>query len=226
VANLRCVCVPMTDKDKNHDKHDASQTTTTGPREQLQRQQPLVRIAIAAAVIAVPALAALAIVFVLAAGNNTEQAFARPPPSCAECITEIHGNGTGTITIPEESVEGPGPVPCDLCEAEIFFDATVFEETGNVLGKLTIKYVDEEGIEQTIDTSIRKAKVTEKLFKLQSIDGVPCPACEQFRFTLVGKIGAAVEESTMTLDGNYGIEGQFVGEVTISSSTTTTSSHG
>jgi hypothetical protein len=162
-------------------------------------------------------------VFVFSA-SNTEDVFAIRPPPCAACITEIHGNGTGTITIPEESAEGPSPPPCDLCEAEIFFDATVFEETGNnVLGKLTIKYVDEEGIEQTIDTSIRKAKATEKSFRLQSIDGIPCPACEQFRFTLVGKIGAAEEEATMTLDGNYGIEGQFVGEVTISSTTTTSS---
>jgi hypothetical protein len=212
----------MTEEDKNHDKHDASQTTTAaGPREQLKRQRSVVSIA-AAAAIAVPALAALAIVFVLAAGNNTEQAFAPPPRPCANCITEIHGNGTGTITIPEESAEGIAPRPCPACEAEIFFDATVFEETGNVLGKLTIRYVDEEGIEQTIDTSIRKAKVTDKSFKLQSIDGVPCPNCEQFRFTLVGKIGA--KEPTMTLDGNYGIEGQFVGEVTISSTTTTTTS--
>jgi hypothetical protein len=215
-------------EDKNHDnndnnnnKHDVSPTTTTGAREQSEREkQPVLRIA-AAATIAVPALAALAIVFVLAAGNNTEQAFAPPPEPCDNCTTEIHGNGTGTITIPEESAEGPGPVPCPNCEAEIFFDATVFEETGNVFGKLTVKYIDQEGIEQTIDTSIRKAKITEKSFKLQSIDGVPCPNCEQFRFTLVGKIGA--EEPTMTLDGNYGIEGQFVGEVTISSTTTTSS---
>jgi hypothetical protein len=189
-------------------------TTITGARE----KQLVLKIA----TIAVPALAALAIVFVLAAGNNTEQAFALPPPPCPNCVTEIHGNGTGTITIPEESAERPGPVPCPACEAEIFFDATIFEETGNVLGKLTIKYVDEEGIEQTIDTSIQKAKVTEKSFRLESIDGAPCPNCKQFRFTLAAKIGAP-EEGTMTLDGNYGIEGQFVGEVTISSTTTTSS---
>jgi hypothetical protein len=146
--------------------------------------------------------------------------YAPPPPPCDNCITQINGNGTGTITIPEESAEGIAPRPCPACEAEIFFDATVFEETGNVLGKLTVKYIDQEGVEQTIDTSIRKAKVTEKSFRLQSIDGAPCPACEQFRFTLVGKIGAAEEEATMTLDGNYGIEGQFVGEVTISTTTT------
>jgi hypothetical protein len=174
--------------------------------------------------IAVTAATCTALAFVLGItflGYNSAPVYARPPPICENCITEIHGNGTGTITIPEESAEGPGPVPCPNCEAEIFFDATVFEETGNVFGKLTVKYIDQEGIEQTIDTSIRKAKITEKSFKLQSIDGVPCPNCEQFRFTLVGKIGA--EEPTMTLDGNYGIEGQFVGEVTISSTTTTSS---
>jgi hypothetical protein len=172
--------------------------------------------------IAVTATACTALAFVLGItflGYNSAPVYARPPPPCDNCITQIHGNGTGTITIPEESAEGIGPPSCLACEAEIFFDATVFEETDNVLGKLTIKYVDEEGIEQTIDTSIRKAKVTEKSFKLQSIDGAPCPNCEQFRFTLVGKIGAK-EEPTMTLNGNYGIEGQFVGEVTISTTTT------
>jgi hypothetical protein len=214
------------DEDKNHDNNDNNEHENVSPMMTRGAREPsAVRTAgtaAATATIAVPALAALAIVFVLAAGNNTEQAFAAPPPPCANCITEIHGNGTGTITIPEESAKGPGPVPCPACEAEIFFDATVFEETGNVLGKLTIKYVDEEGIEQTIDTSIQKAKVTEKSFRLESIDGAPCAECEQFRFTLAAKIGK--DEGTMTLDGNYGIEGQFVGEVTISS--TTTSSQG
>jgi hypothetical protein len=116
-------------------------------------------------------------------GDSTSASAKRRVP-CDACITEIHGNGIGTITIPEESAEGPGPGPYPNCEAEIFFDATVFEETGNVLGKLTLKYVDQDGIEQTIDTAIQKAKVTEKSFKLQSIDGVPCDNCEQFRFLL------------------------------------------
>jgi hypothetical protein len=171
--------------------------------------------------VAVTAAACATLAFVLGItflGYNSTPVYAPPPPPCEACITEINGNGIGTITIPEESAEGPGPVPCPNCEAEIFFGATVFEEKRNVLGKLTIEYVDQEGVEQTINTGIQKAKTTEKSFNLQSIDGVPCPACEQFRFTLVGKIGAE-EEATMTLDGNYGIEGQFVGEVTISTTT-------
>lgn len=137
------------------------------------------------------------------------------PPPCPNCITEIHGNGTCTITIPESAEIGPAP--CANCDAEVFFDAAVFGEKRDVLGKLTIKYVDQEGIEQTIDTGIQQAKIKEKSFVLESIDGVPCDACEQFRFTLGGKF--ANVEQAMTLEGNYGIEGQFAGTVAISSTT-------
>jgi hypothetical protein len=75
----------MTEKEQvkiNNHNYFASQTTR-GPREQPQRQQEqqsVGGIAAASAAIAVPALAALAIVFVLAAGSNTEQAFAPPAP--------------------------------------------------------------------------------------------------------------------------------------------------
>ena len=177
----------MTEKDKNHNRHDASQTRTAGPRERPQRQQQsVVRIAAAAATIAVPALAALAIVFVFSA-SNTEEVFAPPPPSCLNCATQIEGSGFGTITVPEDSEIGPAP--CANCFASISFNATTLPDTKKheATGTLTITYTDAEGVEHSITGDITSGEIkVGNSFKLEGIfPGPPCPACD---FVLKGTV--------------------------------------
>jgi hypothetical protein len=145
-----------------------------------------VRIAAAAATIAVPALAALAIVFVLAAGNNTEQAFAPPGPPCPACATQIEGSGFGTITVPEGSEIGPAP--CRACFASISFNATTLPDTKKheATGTLTITYFDEESGEHTISADITRGEIKAgNSFKLEGIAPPLCPLCD---FVLKGTI--------------------------------------
>ena len=175
----------MTDEDKNHDKHDAYQTTT-GAREHPEREkQPVVRIAAAsAATIAVPVLSALAIVFVFSA-SNTEEVFAPPPPPCANCATQIEGSGFGTITVPEGSEIFP--VPCPACFTSISFDTTTLPDTKKheATGTLTITYTDAEGIEHSITGDITSGEIKAGSFKLEGFFPPFCPACE---FVLKGTI--------------------------------------
>jgi hypothetical protein len=175
----------MTEKDQTHNRHNAS-PTTTGAREQSQRQeQPVLEMA-AAATIAVPALAALAIVFVFSA-SNTEEVFAPPPPSCLNCATQIEGSGFGTITVPEDSEIGPAP--CANCFASISFNATTLPDTKKheATGTLTITYTDAEGVEHSITGDITSGEIkVGNSFKLEGIfPGPPCPACD---FVLKGTV--------------------------------------
>jgi hypothetical protein len=173
----------MTEEDKNHNRHDASQTTTAGPREQLQRQQSVMRIA---AAIAVPALAALAIVFVLGVGNNTEQAFAPPGAPCPNCATQIEGSGFGTITLPEGAEIFP--VPCAACSASISFNATTLPDTKKheATGTLTITYTDAEAVEHSITGDITRGEIKPgNSFKLEGIHPPFCALCD---FVLKGTI--------------------------------------
>jgi hypothetical protein len=208
MPNLRCVCARITEKDKNHNRHDASQTTT-GPREQPQRQQSVVRMA--AAAIAVPALAALAIVFVLAAGNNTEQAFAPPPAPCAECGTVINGTGEGTITIPENK-KAEIPVPtCEACDAQISFEAFEDDLKGTS-GTITITYIDENGVEQVIQGDVDRLKVTNggSQFVLRGDLFIPGWDPNGIDYTLQGQIDQdSVGITTLQLKAEQGVTGTF-----------------
>jgi hypothetical protein len=175
------------EQDKNNSDDDFASQTTTGPPEQPQRhQQSVVRIAAAAATIAVPALAALAIVFVFSAGN-TEDVFAPPPPPCINCATQIEGSGFGTITVPEDSEIAPAP--CAACFASISFNATTLPDTKKheATGTLTITYTDAEGIEHSISGDITSGEIKEagNSFKLEGIHPPFCPLCD---FVLKGTI--------------------------------------
>lgn len=136
---------------------------------------------------AVIVIATIAIVFVLAAGNNTEKAFASPGPPCDTCATQIEGSGFGTITVPEDSEIGPAP--CRNCFASISFDATTLPDTKKheATGTLTITYIDADGIEHSITGDITSGEIKEagNSFKLEGIVPLPCPNCD---FVLKGTI--------------------------------------
>jgi hypothetical protein len=192
-------------------------TTITGARE----KQLVLKIA----TIAVPALAALAIVFVLAAGNNTEQAFAPPPPPCPACATQIEGSGFGTITIPEGAQIAPRP--CDACFATISFEA-VTDAKGKVQnGTITIEYTDSEGVTQTLNGEFFDGKVGKDSFKLLGtiIQGpTPCPECADVDFVLDGKIQkGSLDSANLILKAADGTQATFDNaKVTISTIPTET----
>jgi hypothetical protein len=151
--------------------------------------------------------AALAIVFVLAAGN-TEQAYAPPPPPCDACATQIEGSGFGTITIPEDSEIGPGPL-CPLCFASLSFNATVLPDTKKheVTGSLAITYLDEENVEHSITGDITKGEIKTDSFKLEGIVSPQCAACE---FVLKGTIEkGSTDTASVSLKASDGTTGTF-----------------
>jgi hypothetical protein len=198
----------MTEKDKNHNRHDVSQTPTTArPREQLQRQQQsVVRIA---AAIAVPALAALVIVFVIGVGSNTQQAFAPPPPPCPACGTVINGTGEGTITIPENKKTEIPPEPCPNCDATISFEASE-DDLKATSGTVTITY-DQNGTEQVIQGDVDRIKVTNdgSQFVLRGDLFIPGWDPSQADYILQGQTDQETGVTTLQLKAEGGVTGTF-----------------
>jgi hypothetical protein len=194
------------EEDKNHDDNsrhdDVSTTTITGARE----KQLELRIA----AIVVPALAALAIVFVLAAGNNTEQAFAPRPPTCAECGTVINGTGEGTITIPQNKKAELPPPPCPNCDAQISFEAFEDELKGTS-GTVTITYIDQNGIEQTIRGDVDRIKVTNdgSQFVLRGDLFIPGWDPSQADYILQGQTDQETGVTILQLKAEGGVTGTF-----------------
>jgi hypothetical protein len=195
------------EEDKNHNnKHDVSPTMTTGAKGQLQRQQSVMRIA---AAIAIPGLAVLAIVFVLAAGNNTEQAFAPPPAPCPACGTVINGTGEGTITIPQNKKAEFPPPPCDACDATISFEA--FKDSKGTSGTITITYIDQNGAEQTIRGDVDRIKVTNdgNQFVLRGDLFIPGWDPSQADYILQGQTDQETGVTTLQLKAEGGVTGTF-----------------
>jgi hypothetical protein len=199
----------------NIDDDDFASQTTTGLPEQPQRHQSVVRIA-AATTIAVPALAALAIVFVLAAGNNTEQAFAPPPLPCPNCGTVINGTGEGTITIPEnKKAEIPLPT-CFGCDAEISFEAFEDDLKGTS-GTITITYIDQNGVEQVIQGDVDRIKVTNdgSQFVLRGDLFIPGWDPNGIDYTLQGQTDKDSGITTLQLKAEQGVTGTFESQDTL-----------
>jgi hypothetical protein len=171
-------------------------------------------------VITVACAAAITLTLIGVLGNSTP-VFAPPPAPCAACGTVINGTGEGTITIPENKKAEIRPPPCDNCDATISFEA--FEDAKGTGGTITIIYVDEEGITQTIqdnDVSSLKVSSGDKFVLRGTAEiGPPlCPNCATVNYVLVGEVtDKETGEATMVFKADGGIKGNFVGDdVTIS----------
>jgi hypothetical protein len=139
--------------------------------------------------IAVTAAACTALAFVLGItflGYNSAPVYARPPPPCPACATQIEGSGFGTITVPEGSEIGP--VPCFACFASISFNATTLPDTKKheATGTLTITYFDEESGEHTISGDITSGEI--KAGNSFKLEGIAPPFCALCDFVLKGTI--------------------------------------
>jgi hypothetical protein len=176
------------------------------------------RYLVVGSIAAASAFTILALVF----AGGTIQVFAPPPAPCAACGTVINGTGEGTITIPENKKAEFPPPPCDACDATISFEA--FEDAKGTGGTITITYVDEEGITQTIqDNDVSSLKVSSgDKFKFvlrgaAEFPGPSCVLCTTINYVLVGEVtDKETGEATMVFKADGGIKGNFVGDVVIS----------
>ena len=164
--------------------------------------------------ITVAAASALAILTLVYAGG-TAQVFAPPGPPCPACGTIINGTGEGTITVPEDS-ELANAIPCcfcPACDAQISFEA--FEDAKGTSGTITIKYTNEElGVDALKEAMITGGKISEKSFKLEGV--IPCEECGEDGVVDIILKGNTGEGAIMSLKGEDGIQGKFVGNVVVS----------
>jgi hypothetical protein len=170
-----------------------------------------VKVGIAITVAAASALAILTLVY----AGGTAQVFAPPPAPCPACATIINGTGEGTITVPEDSelANALPCCPCPECDAEISFEA--FEDAKGTGGTITIKYTNEElGVDVLKEATITGGKISEKSFKLEGV--IPREECGEDGVVNIILKGNTGEEAIMSLKGEDGIQGKFVGNVVVS----------